>query len=409
MPMPPGFYFLIGAQFASGLADNALLIVTMRFLQEQGQPAWWAPLLKFSFNLAYVLLAPFMGPLADAVPKPRLMAWMNALKVMGVLCLLIGAHPLLAFGVIGLAAAAYAPAKYGLVTESVPAAQLVRANGWLEVSVVGSVILGTALGGVLVGQAMDLAWDAPAWPWASGLVRTDLWLAFGAVVGVYAMAAGLNAGIRRPPGGGVRLPLQWRHVAWSSFLDHHQRLWRDRLGGYSLYITTLYWGVGAVMQFVVLAWAQSQLGLGLAQGAYLQAMVAFGVMVGAALAGRFVRLYRVRRVVPFGLLLALLLPTLAWVHSLWLAVTLLTLAGVLGGLLLVPMNALLQHRGARVLSAGRSVAVQGFNENASVLVMLALYSASVSLDIPLWAILLGLSAVLTVGLRPDRLRWAKRS
>jgi LPLT family lysophospholipid transporter-like MFS transporter len=150
--MPKGFYYLIGAQFTSGLADNALLILGIAFLSEQGYPGWWAPLLKFSFTLSYVFLAPLMGPLSDALPKAKLMAGMNALKVLGVGFLLSPLHPVLAFAVVGMAASAYAPAKYGLVTETVPSEQLVKANGWLEVTVVMSVILGTACGGLLVAS-----------------------------------------------------------------------------------------------------------------------------------------------------------------------------------------------------------------------------------------------------------------
>ena len=399
--MPPGFYCLIGAQFASGLADNALLIVSIRFLQEQGYPGWWAPLLKFAFNLAYVALAPMMGPLADAFPKARLMAVMNALKLAGVVCMLTGVHPALAFAVIGLAASAYAPAKYGLVTESVPARWLVRANGWLEVSVVLSVILGAALGGVLVGWqgAPDLMAVLHGWSGEVLGLPTRLLHGFAVVALVYGIAAALNVGIR--PVAGVRFtPLSWQAISWRSFWQSNRQLWRDPLGGVSLYVTTLYWGVGAVMQFAVLLWAEQGLGLRLDQGAYMQALVAVGVIAGAALAGRRYRLHSARKVLPMGLVLAGLLPLMVWLHSVWLAIPLLMLAGAVGGMLLVPMNALLQHRGASILSAGRSIAVQGFNENASVLLMLAFYSGTLALGVPLWAIMLMLALVLLLGMWP---------
>ena len=400
--MPPGFHYLIGAQFASGLADNALLIVSIRFLQEQGYPGWWAPLLKFAFNLAYVLLAPLMGPLADAFPKARLMAAMNALKLTGVVCMLMGVHPALSFAVIGLAASAYAPAKYGLVTESVPARWLVRANGWLEVSVVLSVILGAALGGVLVSSHGPDGWAQHLQSWSGRVlgVPTQLLHGFAVVVLVYGIAALLNAGIRSVPGEARRVPLRWAAVSWRSFWQSNLQLWRDPLGGVSLYVTTLYWGIGAVMQFAVLRWAEQGLGLRLEHGAYMQALVAVGVIVGAALAGRCYRLHSARKVLPMGLLLAALLPVMAWVQWVWLAIPLLMLAGAAGGMLLVPMNALLQHRGASILSAGRSIAVQGFNENASVLLMLALYSGTLALGIPLWAIMLMLALVLLLGMWP---------
>ena len=400
--MPAGFYFLIAAQFASGLADNMLLIVAIHFLQEQGYPAWWAPLLKFSLNLAYVLLAAWAGPLTDSVPKSRLMAWMNALKLLGVLCLAAGAHPALAFVVIGAAASVYAPAKYGLVTETVPARQLVKANGWLEVSVVLSVVLGAVLGGVLVSMPWPTAALQALRAWGSqiGGVSSDQWPGFAVVVAVYGVAAGLNLGV--PPGRAQQLG-GWGTVAqasWSTFLAENLRLWRDPLGAVSLYITTLYWGVGAVLQFVILDWAQHGLGLRLEHGAYLQALVAVGVIVGAALAGRWLKLHTARRVWPMGYLMALTVACWVWIDDVRWVAPLLVCAGAMAGVLLVPMNAMLQHRGAALLSSGRSIAVQGFNENASVLLMLALYSAAQYAGASRPSVMLVLALTMALGMWP---------
>lgn len=416
--MPEGFYFLMGAQFASGLADNVLMILGIRFLQEQGYPGWWAPLLKFSFNLAYVLLASGVGPVADAVSKSALMAWMNVLKLAGVILLVSGAHPLLAFAVTGLAAAVYAPAKYGLVTESVPSSGLVKANAWLEVSVVMSVLLGIALGGWLSGWSeavstvdgvASLASQARN-TWAQWLVPTRLLDAFGVVMLVYGISAGLNAGVRKMGRRGIRRAVTWRCVRWGQFWKSNRRLWADPLGGVSLYVTTLYWGAGAVLQFAVLAWAQGAMGLSLQQGAYLQALVALGVVGGAVLSARTYRVFTARRALPWGLLLAVLMPAMALTTHLWVAVPMLIVAGAAGGMLLVPMNALLQHRGQKILSAGRSIAVQGFNENLSVLLMLAAYSALLAGGASLLWIMVLLSALLVAGMLPLCARqWSGRS
>jgi LPLT family lysophospholipid transporter-like MFS transporter len=391
--MPKGFYFLIGAQFASGLADNALLILGIYFLKEQGYPGWWAPLLKFSLTLAYVLLASVVGPLADAFPKSRLMAGMNALKIVGVLLLCMGVQPMCAFAVIGLAASVYAPAKYGLATESVPARWLVRANAWIEVSMVLSVIFGIALGGALTGLS-EVSTSVEL------LIHTQTLPAMAVVVGVYLVAAVLNVGLM-PMGRRANLvPFTWQAIRVSSFWQSNQRLWRDPLGGVSLYVTTLYWGVGAVMQFAVLVWAQSSLGMSLKLGAYLQALVALGVIAGAYMAGRSFKLHSARQALPWGLLLAVLLPVMVMITDLWIAIPLLLCVGVAGGMLLVPMNALLQHRGIQVLSSGRSIAVQGFNENLCVLLMLAAYSALLAFGMPLSFIMLLLAVVLFAGIAP---------
>jgi MFS family permease len=412
--MPKGFYFLIAAQFASALADNALLILGIYFLKEQGFAAWWAPMLKFSLTLAYVLLASVVGPLSDAFPKNRLMFWMNALKTAGVVLLLTGVHPVGAFALIGLAASVYAPSKYGLVTETVPRQFLVRANAWLEVTVVLSVILGIALGGALTGMVKaNLKSDMYVWSsfYPGWFISTQTWPAMILVIGIYCISGLLNLGLRPMRQRSVIVPLTRRAVQWSTFWKSNQTLWRDPLGGVSLYVTTLYWGTGAVMQFAVLVWAEQSLGLSLKLGAYLQALVALGVIAGAFLAGRCFKLHSARQAIPWGVLLAILLPVTVTLSNVWAAIPLLLLIGGAGGGLLVPMNALLQHRGMQVLSAGRSIAVQGFNENLCVLIMLSAYSVMLALGTPLAFIMVMLAVVLLAAMAPlcwmviRRVRW----
>jgi LPLT family lysophospholipid transporter-like MFS transporter len=382
--VPPGFAALIAAQFASALADNALLIVAIALLEQQGWPGWWAPLLKLGFMVSYVLLAPFVGPLADRWAKGRVMAAMNLVKVGGVLLLLAGVHPVAALTVVGFGAAAYAPAKYGLVTELVGPRQLVAANGWLEVTVVCAALFGAVFGGVLVSPLLQ----------QPGFVAS-LWC----LLGVYALASALNLGV---PDSGAR----YRRTAWHpllllrSFRRANRTLWRDAEGGLSLAATTIFWGVGATLQFAVLRWAIDELGLTLDRAAYLQAAVAVGVIVGAGAAGRWVSLRHAKRLLAAGVLLGLLLPLLASVTQLWLALPLLALVGAVGGFMVVPLNALLQHRGFVLLSAGRSIAVQGFNENLSVLAMLAGYAALQAFEVPivptLWGF--GLAIAAAIGL-----------
>jgi MFS transporter, LPLT family, lysophospholipid transporter len=373
-PMPAGFYLLIAAQFISALSDNALLIVSIALLQQQGAPAWWVPLLKFSLTLAYVLLAPFVGPLADAFVKARVMMAMNALKVLGVAALLAGLNPLLAFVIIGIGAATYAPAKYGLLTELVPARQLVVANSWIEVTTVCAVLLGAVLGGALISPsaiALAQAW----WPGQPPL-RVAVWLL---LLG-YATAALLNIGI---PDSGVRYRRAHRAplALWRSFWRGQTRLWRDVEGGLSMAVTTLFWGAAAVLQFAVLRWAVDVLGLSLDRAAYLQAVVAVGIVAGAAIAGSQVPLSQATRVLPLGILMGVMVPLVVFVHSWWVALPLLLLVGALGGALVVPLNALLQHRGHQLLTAGRSIAVQNFNENLSALVMLGVYASLLALRV----------------------------
>ncbi len=382
--MPPSFHRIITAQFLSALADNALLIVAIALLQRTGQPAWWVPLLRFFFIIPYVVLAPFVGALADAVPKAKLMVWMNSLKWLGAAAMALGLHPLLAFGVIGIGGAAYAPAKYGLITEMVGPRQLVTANAWVEVTVVGAVLLGAASGGYLVSgwfESTALAQSVADWAGAHGLASSGLAAALGVVLLIYGASSLVSWRVRCavPQAVALHLPALGRE-----FAQAHWMLWRDRAGGrLSLAVTTLFWGASAVLQFAVLRWATERLGLSLAAAAYLQAAVAVGLIAGAGYAGRHVTLANAPRMLSGGVLLGALVAVGPWLHDPWSATALLLAVGALGGVLMVPMNALLQHRGFELLSPGRSIAVQGFNENASVLVMLALYAWTVSIELPI--------------------------
>ena len=369
-----GVRLLVAAQFVSGLADNALLVVAIACLMQRGEAAWLVPLLKLVFTVAYVVLAPCVGVVADRWPKERVMLGANVLKACAALAMLLGLHPLAAFCLAGPGAACYSPAKYGLVTERVPAAALVRANGWLEVSTVGAIILGTALGGWLVSDGFAALWGD----------RTDagegggLQAALVAVVAVYLAAGVLNAFIPRRPAAGASSA--WRLPALLARFGVAQGvLWRDRAGGMSLAVTTLFWGAGATLQFVVLAWAQQSLSLGLDQAAYLQAVVAVGIAAGAALAGRCVALAQAPRVLPLGVLIGLAVPLMLLVESVAWAIPLLAAVGFAAGAFVVPMNALLQHRGHVLLSPGESIAVQNFNENLSVLLMLGAYTLLLAL------------------------------
>jgi MFS family permease len=398
--MPKGFFYLIGAQFASGLADNALLILGIAFLNEQGYPGWWAPLLKFSFTLSYVFLAPLMGPLADAFSKAKLMACMNALKVVGVAFIFTSFHPILAFAIAGMAASAYAPAKYGLVTETVPAEQLVKANGWLEVTVVMAVILGTACGGLLVASK-SFAWMAALNLSFIELLGLSLKTQYAgpllSLIVIYSIAGLLNFGI-------PNLHIQYvqesmKPIAlFKNFIQSNRILWKDPVGKLSLAVTTLFWGIGAVVQFAVLLWAKEALNMPLEQASLLQAVVAFGVIFGAGMAGHYVALQNAYKVLPLGLWLGLSLPALAFSTSLWIAIPLMLITGFAGGMLMVPMNALLQNRGYTLLTAGRSIAVQGFNENASVMLMLGIYSGLLALELPLQWVMVIMGTVMTLGM-----------
>jgi MFS family permease len=344
----------------------------MALLVEQGQAAFWVPLLKLMFTLSYVVLGPWVGVCADTWPKQKVMMVANGVKALACLAMLWGVNPLLAFAIVGVGAAVYAPAKYGLVTELAQPEQLVTANAWIEISTVSAVLLGVVLGGALVSPA----WLQPTWvqAWSSFQGLESVYAAsLAMLLACYGLAAVLNLFIQGS--GRVYTLMPWQLKALlSGFWQDLKSLWRDPLGSISLSVTTLFWGVGASLQLIVLSWAQESLFLSLSQAAYLQAATAVGVMAGAALAARWVSLHQATRVLGLGLAMGALLPIILWVTQWQTAVLLTALLGMVGGFFVVPMNALLQHRGVVLLSAGRSIAIQNVNENASILAMMAAYS-----------------------------------
>jgi MFS family permease len=387
---PRGFGWLMAAQFFSAVADNALLIVAIAHLQFLNSPVWWAPLLKFSFTLSYVFLAPFIGALADAVCKSKLMGWMNGLKLLGAVSLLYGAPPMLAFALVGLGASAYAPAKYGLLTESVPHSSLVAANGWVESTVVIAVLLGTVVGGGLISplwlNGSLVQFLGAQWPLSAGSSSASLNLSFMFVIGIYLLSALLNFGIVPS---GARYPARSLSPIGliADFRRSNKLLWNDRAGGLSLAATTMFWGIGAMLQFAVLHWAVQALGLTLDKAAYLQGIVAIGVVAGAVLVASRLRLHHATTVLPLGILMGICMAASVVATSWVWAVPFLLAVGGLGGMMVVPMNALLQHRGHRLLTAGQSIAVQGFNENLSILLILLAYAGLLAIHMPVQAIM----------------------
>jgi LPLT family lysophospholipid transporter-like MFS transporter len=389
--MRRGFYTIMAAQFFSSLADNALLIAAIALLLQLEGPAWMTPLLKFFFTVSYVALAAFVGAFADAVPKGQVMFVTNTVKILGCIMMFfiewvdIPGLPsyftvLVAYGVVGLGAAAYSPAKYGILTELLPPNQLVVANGWIEGLTVGSIILGTVLGGALISPKVSAALLSLDVPNIDTGINTPAEAAISVIAFFYVLAAIFNLFI---PHTGAKYGRQESNPALliRDFARCFVMLWKDKLGQVTLAVTTLFWGAGATLQFIVLKWAETHLGLPLDRGAILQGVTAVGVALGAIAAGHFIPLRRSLSVLPAGVAMGIMVMAMVFVQDMPLVYILLVLIGAMAGFFVVPMNALLQHRGHVLLSAGHSIAVQNFNENISILIMLALYAAMIKADV----------------------------
>jgi hypothetical protein len=386
--MSTGFFIIMAAQFFSALADNALLIAAIAILRDMHAPAEYEPLLKTFFTVSYVALAAFVGAFADSMPKWRVMFISNGIKILGCSLMFFDLHPLLAYAVVGLGAAAYSPAKYGILTEYLPHRLLVVANGWIEGLTVGAIILGVVLGGALIKPEIAyglLSLDFPGIETGVDTVAEMTLLIIGAL---YLIAALFNLYI--PDTGVDHKPLKKNPVYLFHEFNHCLKLlWRDKLGQISLAVTTLFWGAGATLQFIVLEWAKVALNLDLSKASMLQGVVAVGVAIGAILAARMITLRKSVRVIPLGMAMGVGVIVMIAVRDMWLAVPLLVLIGIFSGFFVVPMNALLQHRGHILMGAGHSIAVQNFNENLSILIMTSTYSVLLKAQLSIyWIIVL---------------------
>ena len=382
-----GFYIILAAQFFSALADNALLFAAIALLRDMHAPAWHTPVLQEAFVLSYIVLAPFVGAFADSLPKGRVMFISNAIKFCGCILMLAGVNPLIAYGVAGFGAAAYSPAKYGILTEYLPPEKLVLANSWMEGLTVVAIILGAVVGGVLItpeiANPMLQWWDVP-------LIETGIdtppELAIAVITVIYLVAALFNLHI-------PRVPIDHRPLSNSpmllvnEFVHCFKLLWKDPLGQVSLAVTTLFWGAGATLRLLVLAWASTVLHYDMSSAAKLTAWVAVGIAIGAVLAAKFVKLEHAVKVLPVGIAMGLAVLAMIPVTSPLLATVLLIAIGAMGGYFVVPMNALLQHRGHLLMGAGSSIAVQNFNENISIFAMLSLYALMEKMEFSIYLII----------------------
>ena len=378
--MKKGFYTIMAAQFFSSLADNALLVAAIELLKLNNAAPWQIPALAPMFALFYVLLAPFVGAFADAVPKGRVMFASNSIKVLGCLLMLFGGHPLLAYAVVGLGAAAYSPAKYGILTELLPPSQLVKANGWVEGLTIASIILGILVGGQLVGPRLAPVLLGLDLPLIDTGIDTPPEAAIATTIIFYVVAALFNLYIPR-----TEAPLQPIStnlaVLVRDFALCNRRLWADKLGQISLATTTLLWGVFGNLRVIVFAWAAAALGYGTTQASNLAGAVIVGSVIGALLASAYMKLDRAVAVIPLGIVIGILMIGLDVVTNVWVAAPFLIVLGAMCGFLIVPMNALLQHRGHNLMGAGRSIAVQNFNEQACILGLGAFYTGMTKLGL----------------------------
>jgi MFS transporter, LPLT family, lysophospholipid transporter len=373
--MTKGFYTLLIAQFFSAIADNALLFACIALLSKLNSPDWHVPFLKETFVISYIILAPFVGSFADALPKGKVMFISNGIKFFGCVLAYIGVPPLLAYAVVGLGAAAYSPAKYGILTEMLPSNQLIKANAWMEGTTVTAIILGPVLGSTIAA-------DNP-------------YFGIAVIAVIYLLAAGFNFYIPKVP---IDHKIARRDFIFllKDFWHAFTTLWRDPQGQVALAVTTLFWGAGATLQFVVLRWSGLKLGMDEQTATKLIAILAVGIAVGSVGASLFVKLEDAVKVLPAGIMMGILVMGMIFVDTREVAAVMLFSIGVLAGYFLVPLNSLLQHRGHELLGAGHSIAVQNFNENIGILILLGIYTFMVHQNLSINIIIIIFGAFVSI-------------
>ncbi len=398
--MTRGFNTILAAQFFSSLGDNALLFAAIALLKDLNAPSWQTPVLQQFFVFAFIVLAPFVGAFSDALPKGQVMLISNSIKIIGCIAMLLGLHPLLAYGFVGIGAALYSPAKYGILTEYLPAHRLVWANGWMEGLTVAAIIMGAILGGLLIGHRVEdeVVRQLGSLEFNGGIDTAPEFAVF-VILGFYLVATIFNHYIPKLP---IEHTLANRTPGflvadfWRSFL----LLWKDPLGQVSLAVTSLFWGAGTSLRFIILAWSAVALKLDLEQATQLTALVAVGLAIGSVIAAKAVPLEHAVKVLPLGVGMGFAVLGMVFVTDWRMAMLVLILIGILAGSFLIPMNALLQHRGHQLMGSGHSIAVQNFNENLSILLMLGAYAAMIDIGFSMNTIVIifGLFVSVTMGL-----------
>lgn len=364
--MTKGFYTLLIAQFLSALADNALLFAAIAVLSQLNAPEWHTPMLKWVFIIAYIMLAPFVGAFADALPKGKVMFLSNGIKFFGCILAYLGVPPLYAYAIVGIGAAAYSPAKYGILTEMLPSDQLIKANAWMEGTTVAAIILGPVFGAYISAS--------------------NPYYGIAVITGLYLLAAIFNIYIPKVPKD-HGIPQRSLSFLFRDFWHAFTTLWQDTQGQVALAVTTLFWGAGATLQFVVLQWAKEVLKMDQQTATVLIAILAVGIAVGSIGASVFIKLESAVKVLPAGIIMGVLVACMIFVDTREVAAVMLFSIGVLAGYFLVPLNSLLQHRGHTLLGAGHSIAVQNFNENIGILLLLGIYTFMVHQNLPIHIII----------------------
>jgi LPLT family lysophospholipid transporter-like MFS transporter len=371
--MNRNLYTLLLAQFLTAFADNAILFAAFALItQELSRGDWYQPALQASFLLAFVFLAPWVGRFADRRPKRSVLAVGNVIKAAGALMLLAGVEPLAAYAIVGIGAAVYGPAKYGILPELIAHDRLVKANGLIEGSTIVAIVLGAVLGARLADASIEAA----------------LWMVFAAYTVSFAVALFIPKVAGRIEQKGPALP-QFAQMMRGFFTTSRAR--------FSMLGAAIFWAAAVVLRVMMVAWAPAVLfTTTTTEIASLTVYIAIGIAVGAFVVPWLIPIEYLRRARLAAYAMGAFIILLGTTSDPLLAKVLLFAIGMSGGIFVVPINAALQEIGHRTIGAGGAVAIQNFFENVAMLLGTGLYTLALTGNLDPVLAVLSLGALVIV-------------
>ena len=346
------------AQFFSAFADNAIFFAILAFIKQLHYPEWSQSALQIGFVIPFILLSPFVGQFADSMSKGKAMMIANGVKLLGAALICLNINPFLGYFLVGVGAAGYSPAKYGILGELTSGDNLVKANGLIEASTIAAILLGSLAG----GHIADL----------------NITLALLTCVVMYGLAMIANIFIPKLPA--ARQDIEWKFMSMiKDFAKTFKIIFNNKQALYTLLGTSLFWGAGITLRFLLISWVPIVLGItDNSTPTNLNAVVAIGIVVGTGLASATVSISNTFRCIPAGILMGLAVIAFTLQSNMISSYILLVVIGALGGYFLVPLNASIQKIGKELIGAGSVISIQNLSEYSAMMIMLSAYTLAVA-------------------------------
>lgn len=343
---------LLLAQFLSAFVDNMILFIALGIIHRDGYPEYYLPLVQSTFLFSYIILSPWVGRFADKKPKSQVLMVGNVVKTLGIILLLAKCDPAISYGVVGIGAVIYSPAKYGILPLLARGeVALLRANSSLESYTILAILTGSVAGGYLSELSIPLSLLA--------------------CIVLYGLSIGVNILIPNDPG---NRSIQYSNAV-KEFVADTATLFHDKQSHYSLIGTGSFWMASAVLRMIIFAWVPLTLSISSRMEiSMIIAVTGIGIAVGAIITPYLITVKEYHKTAWYGLGMGICILAFLLIKALAIATIFLLLIGCMGGIFIVPMNACLQHIGHQTIGAGKTIAVQNFVENSFMFLGVGAYT-----------------------------------